>query len=570
MNEEAGKAILKPYFADPREAPLIFEQIMNELTSGTLMGSSEELREILRQAGLVQLWFFMRFILSVTGPYEKLNTALHLSMSNYAQSPMAMRPGARAAAFVFRSSFKTTIFGTGRGHWLVTRDGNTRFLFVSNTAGHANAARGVIKDVTETNEFYAWLYPECIPGSSAERWNADELVFPHRTRIYKEPSFTAKGIDSVHAGPHYTDENWDDLAGLEGLDKMMNVAAQMETARRNFRANKIPLLDEPRTSRIFYTSTIYGADDISMTEIIDQAKEIYGYRGEPEVQPVEGGEWDVYYRQIIEDGVEVHPDKMTAGEYEAMLIRDPWTALTQYKNTPRGAKIGGLEGQPRSCRILKNKEDRWVIIRRGDPNFGERNQAIYLSDCTVYMTCDPAGTDDSITSKSSRTSIGVWACDWEDNFYRIFSKVGYISDRAMYDSIFEGNKLFEGHILGTIFETVAMQKVLYKQLGREQAERGVWLALVRDPVRGSGDKEARIRHQLGGPLRAGKVWLADGCAAEFIEELKSFPSSKLDVLDESEKAFRLMTRPANEGEMGEAEEEEEIREYSASMNAFGW
>jgi hypothetical protein len=180
------------------------------------------------------------------------------------------------------------------------------------------------------------------------------------------------------------------------------------------------------------------------------------------------------------------------------------------------------------------------------------------------MTVDPAGTDDKITSRTSRTSIGIWFQDSEGNYYRVWQRVGYLSDRQMFDAIFEGNRIFAGYLIGTVFEKVAMQKVLYKQLQREQAERGIWLSLIPDDPR--SDKEARIRYGLSGSLRAGRIWLADGCATEFVEELDAFPAKRMDVLDESEKAFRRLPKPLTEKEEAEVAEQE----LEQSDNSFGY
>lgn len=559
---------LAPLFPTREEMLKVLGQLISELSSPTFSMTGKTLREYLRQMGLVQLWFFERFILGATGPYEQLNTEVHLDMANFGQSELALRPGALAAAFLFRGIFKTTIFGSGRGHWLCTRDGNQRYLICMNTAGNAARVKSVIKEVTETNPLYGWLYPEAVPKPGSDRWNKEEIVFPHRTRTFKEPSVLAMGIDSILASLHCNDIYWDDLAGLEGLDSTMNISAVMETAKKNFRSNRIPLLQSKRKSRTFYASTFYAPDDVSMTEVVAYCRSCWGYQDPEVIKEVDGGDWDIYYRSVVENGTAICPEIMDEREYEALLLRDPWTALTQYANSPRKARQGGLTGKPRSCRLGWDKDRRPYVVKRGDQNFGEKDSLVFLGSCFGMVTVDPAGTDDKVTSRTSRSSVGVWFRDSEDNLYRVWQKVGYIGDDVLYDAIFEANKIFSGYLIGTVFEKVAMQKVMYKQLQREQAKRGIYLALIPDDVR--SDKEARIRHGLGGPLRDGKIFLADGCATEFMEELLAFPSPRLDVLDESEKALRLLPKPLTEVEEMEYEETEAEIEESRSLNAFGY
>ena len=84
-----------------------------------------------------------------------------------------------------------------------------------------------------------------------------------------------------------------------------------------------------------------------------------------------------------------------------------------------------------------------------------------------------------------------------------------------------------------------------------------------------GDKKARIRNTLSLPLSEEKIYATPGPGTfmALSEEMKLFPSSntKLDVLDESEKALSALRLPETEEASRQREEDEEdeaVMEYT--------
>jgi hypothetical protein len=116
-------------------------------------------------------------------------------------------------------------------------------------------------------------------------------------------------------------------------------------------------------------------------------------------------------------------------------------------------------------------------------------------------------------------------------------------------------------------EANAFQRILKRVIEREMELRNKYIPVV--PVLAQGDKKARIRTALGMRLAREKIWMVRGADREFREELKVFPMSenKLDVLDESEKAFAYLQRPTSPEEDEKYEEIE--REVSAGMVNVG-
>lgn len=99
-----------PLFTSYEEGQTVIQQLITEVTGNMQTGA--EVRRYLAQAGLVNLWFFLKFILGYNGPYDELNDGIHLEMCNWRQSDAAMGEGARAACFVPRAFCKCECKGT--------------------------------------------------------------------------------------------------------------------------------------------------------------------------------------------------------------------------------------------------------------------------------------------------------------------------------------------------------------------------------------------------------------------------------------------------------------------------
>jgi hypothetical protein len=114
----------------------------------------------------------------------------------------------------------------------------------------------------------------------------------------------------------------------------------------------------------------------------------------------------------------------------------------------------------------------------------------------------------------------------------------------MFDHIFQGQLHFSGHVRGVAVETNAMQRILLPLLRKEGLDRQTYINPIAAPS--TGDKDARIRNNVGRELQRGTIWLSDGCSTDFIEEKNLFPQSKWkkDVLDAAEKAMTTLRTPS--------------------------
>lgn len=105
------------------DGEIVLKQLLSEIASGHIT-QDETLRQAWRQAGFVNLWFFLKHICSYGGPYGNLNDDLHVDMCNFRQN--LLQPGTRGAMFIPRSHYKcetstTPLFTLNRGE-LLARD----------------------------------------------------------------------------------------------------------------------------------------------------------------------------------------------------------------------------------------------------------------------------------------------------------------------------------------------------------------------------------------------------------------------------------------------------------------
>jgi hypothetical protein len=185
------------------------------------------------------------------------------------------------------------------------------------------------------------------------------------------------------------------------------------------------------------------------------------------------------------------------------------------------------------------------------------------------MSTDLAATEAGIKAKSCRSALAVWAKDAENNVYRIWSRVGYFSIFQIFDYVFEGHRAFPGLIRVTIIESNAFQKIIKPLLQREELVRNVSIRPM--AVNAQGDKKARIRTAWGPALARRQVFTTLEAGKPVLEELRVFPMSetRLDTLDESEKAFVYLVRPDSQDERALQDQEEEDRAMTA-LNAVGY
>lgn len=565
-----------PLFPDKASGQRVMGELIETIKGGHFSGANEEIRQYIRQAGFVSLWFFLKYIAGFAGPFDKLNDDLHLDMCNFRQSGYCMRPGSRAAAFVPRGTFKSTIFTSGGNGWELLRDPDLKIRVVNAIVEKAQSFKLTTQRIFDSNEFFAWLYPEYVPERGQERWNANDMCLPNRSRYYNEPNLKASGATGAAEGDHHDLLNIDDLVGLDALDAGNQSNVNMVHAKNWYNTNSSALLVSVKKSRIVVVATRYAGDD-PYQPMCDSAHTIVGYKDENLIED-ESGEFALYYRLVMEENPEtgeqepIFPEEIDAAEIERIMRRDPWTAFTQYYNLPQKAGLAEFyEMETKYARLRYDADSsEWVIDRPpSDNDPDDAGSTIALKACDVVMSVDPAGTEKNKGAKTSRTSIGIWAMDSKERVYRLWQRVGYFGIRQVFDSIFEGHKMLGGHIRATVIESNAMQRILGPLVREEELRHGIFVNAQETPAK--GDKVARIRNVVGLKLSHGLLYLCDNAMLEFEEERKKFPTShKMDVLDESEKGITALIRPMSDEERTYRELEEEDQEQEAALSAFGY
>jgi len=560
-----------PLFSSKEESQRIITELISEVNSEHFDPSKVDVLEYLKQASLVNLWFFLKVVAGFSGPYEKLNDDLHLDMCNFRQSDACMEPGARAAAFIPRGHYKSTIFTHGANTWELVRNPNLRIRIVNAVIDKAHQFKRISQRTFDGNQLFGLLFPQFVPKGTEKRWNEQEFVLGNRERMYSEPSVKVGGVGGSSEGDHHDLLVLDDLIGLDNLNANREANALMQQAIDFFNTNTAALLDSWKTSRIVMVATRYATDDVYSLAWQDM-KSLTGFQDE-DAEVREDGTWNVYYRLVEEpphSGNIVFPENFTVEGIRKLERDDWWTAATQYFNKPESTGLAELyDYTPKRCSIRWSDDLGEFIIRWEGGNFGEKGGQVRLNDCDVVMSVDPAGTEKGVKSRTSRTSIGIWAMDSSARKFRIWGRVGYFDVNKMFDYIFEGHKKFPGYVRGLAIESNAMQKVLLPLIRSESFKRDTYVNII--PVFATYDKDARIRNSVGLALQKGEVYLTDEHGAEFREELKGFPiSKKKDVLDESDKAFTELRRPFSAEEVAEAIEEDEEFEFEASQNIVGY
>jgi len=555
----------------------VLTDLYADITSSHPTTSSRQTMDVMRQAGLVNLWFFLKVIAGAFGPYEWLNDTLNLDMCNWRQSDSCMAPGSRWLALMPRGHGKSSIFSHGANTWMATRDSSVAINLVNAVISRAEGFKNLSKKTIDSNALYAALYgpqwefpdgtpiPSRVPVPNSKEWNGEVIVMPNRVRFAAEPTIKASGITSSGEGDHFTDLDIDDPIGLDAVDWQYQATVMMENAKKYMNTNLSALLRSAKRGRIGVVGTRYSQDDCYAAFVKD-AKEVVGAMDE-DVGPMPGGTWSIYYRLVQEEGEMLAPEVIDEKQLSKL---DSWTAALQYWNKPQKSGLNEFTKYVvKPCKLFEDKKSNLFLLSYRD-ELSDEVKTLNCATLTGVISTDAASKDREVTALTSRTSIAVWFMDDGNRAFRVWNKVGYLTMDETFDAIFEAWSLFPGLLQATLFETNAMQKGLYQLLEKEQERRKVYISLREAPAK--GDKIARIRAVVGWYFAQGLIYATPEAVIEIQQEKDAFPSRRVDVLDETEKALSWMRRPANAEEIEMAVESDIEHELSLVENdsLFGY
>jgi hypothetical protein len=568
---------LAPRFAGP-DAQLLVEQIVDETATGAFP-VTDEFRELLRELGFVNLWFFLKFIAGYNGPFDKLNVGLHLDMCN-----TRMRyqyPGARFAAFEPRKVYKSTIFTAGAMAWSALRDPDRTHGLFSNTTEFSLGQVHTIQRVYDSNEFFAWLYPEYVPAKNQQRWNNNEANLPNKTRVTVDPTFAGYGVGCNTAGKHPDDMYVDDPVGDKQLLAMRESGMAMLKIR-NWLTSNIRSLTKSAAASVYYCGTRYAADD-AHGFVFESVKERLGYWDELDESLYRcsaKGEWSVYYRTVKEHGEIIMPEAYTQELLDLTLEEDPWTYWTQMVNNPQKSGIAELNmySVP-ECELVWDEQNRPAIkLVHGDADGIPRMEYVLLSSCDVVQAGDPATTEKGITAKTSRSAVGLIAHDAKDRQFVFGIRADYVRTSEVFEWFWSNAKRYAELLRASILEAQGAFKILAHDFVDEEYRRNKEAILKHEaqvflrlrPVTKTGGKDVGIRNALEPRLNAGKLYLEKNSRSEFLAELNVFPASnRKDILDMVALGVQHTVRPFDAQEL-QVREERDGRFKNRACNAASW
>lgn len=564
---------LAPDLTKASDLRLILIHLLKEVRSQNPQVHGK-VRSLLRQAGLVNLWFFLKAICGASGPYDKLNSGLHLELCNFRQSDYCMGPGARGAAILPRNHRKSTIMTHGGCTWDLLRDPDERVFIGSGILKRSNSFKTQIQRNYDSNPLMKEVYTEWCPTFTTPKgtrrpykWNEEEFEMPNRTRRWAETSVTARAATGTSEGGHYSVFDLDDLAGLDDLTAERQGSITMVSKTQWFQTNTRSLLYDQITSRIIYAATRFGVDDPSQL-IVDDCKKVLGFK-DGSIKEIENGHWIIYYRSIIENGVIIQPEAVTKEFLDDWRDKDFWSYATQGANSIEDSGVAEFNTyKSRFCKAYPNGEGRWVVdktLALNEESIGPKT--FFLDSCDSGIYVDPAATEKGLMSKACRTAIVYWARDADDCRYLIDVRTGQWDIFGVCDEIFEMAKKYNGLYKEVGFEEVSFQRAIRSVLLSERYNRKMHLNVV--GCKAQGEKDFRIRTLVGNPLAQGLVWLNRNCKyGDFLDEQKVFPSNRFrkDVLDATAMAFQRLERPLGFEETRAMEEDDEIFELAVGRN----
>lgn len=549
----------------------VIDQVITEISSSNLSTSNEEIRQVLRQTGFVNLWFLLKFIAGYSGPFDKLNENLHLDMANFRQEMMI--PGRKAAGFTPRGCYKTTIFTIGGCIFILLRDPDACIELFSCVETRSVDFFRTVQKTFDHNELFAWLYPEYVPEKNAERWNKTEMVLPNRTRHFTEPSLRGHGVGCSTQGIHGTHLIIDDPIGDTQLNVERDATAEMERISNWLvtNINNETLVKDHLTYQMFYTATRYGVND-SHAFIFKDPGKLYGFWDHLDLDEKDNGEWHIYNRTVIENGELIFPESFTQEKLEKMKEEDPWTYFTQYQNDPYKSGLNELnEYKVKECELVW--ENTWKVLYY----FSGQLYTVLLNECDVVIATDPGATVGRKTSKTSKSATILYARDWRNNRFILRLKSGYVQPSAVFNWNYNLIRQFHTSHRRTLLETQGAFKLLesvWMDYWRQKVDEAVKENETHYPLKlqgkpKTGDKKAMIRNTLEPILKDGLLFAEKTTKSKIDKAIMSFPFGALDILDAVCLAERGSIRPKTEKQK-KAMKRQESRFKNRHANAAGY
>ncbi len=549
---EIARHPLAPMYGGKEDPYQVLQYALETMTSQNGFQTTEEIRQLLRQTGLVSLWFYLKFICGFAGPYDQLNGELHVEMCNYRQM-VAVTPGIKGAMFFPRSALKSTIGTHGANAWELLRNPDLRIGCASETYDRALDFVMATVAVYRDNSLHKWLYPEW------EKVNRDDisLVLGNRKKRYVEPSLKAITAGGSTQGGHYDLFNADDIVGDDMLNSDFSATADMLRMGNWLHSNLKTLVVQWSKSRVLVSGTRYCIDD-PYEKIMLHSKVHLGH-WEDEDYPVDpAGDWITEFWPVKVGKDSIWDEKYPVAELEKMAVENPQLYWTQYANSVRSVKPGDF-GQYRLGKATM------TFSEAGGFRVQLENGGEYpLSDADVVCAGDPAASSRRATSRTSKSAVVVVARFPSDEVVVLEAQEGYVEPTRFFDWFYQYRHKYGILMRSPYVEAQAGFKAFIPMARREALIRGEELNVQGVPA--LGEKETTIRNILQPYLVRNKLYAREEIWQSLAEQLKLFPSSRMDLLDALKIAVFKTSRPEGSEGDGCDDEDDEDRNPNSGRN----
>ena len=421
--------------------------------------------------------------------------------------------------------------------WWVTKHPETTILYISATAGLAEAQLYAMQTILES-EPYTMLWPEMINKDKGrrEKWTTTEIKVDHPIRKaekVRDATITTAGITTNTTGFHADVIISDDVVvpdnayTMDGRRKVAAAMSQMESIKNAGGLTKA-------------VGTRYHPKDLYDTWL-EQIVPIYDEANlEDDVILGEELVWEVFERTVETNGSYLWPrtqrsDGKWFGFNRAVLSRikakyeDITQFFAQYYNDPNDSstdRINREKFQYYDQKFLKNSGGVWKFMDKR---------------LNVYASIDFAF---SLGKKADSTAIVVIGIDSDGHIYILdidrfkTDKIGvYFEHISNLHSQWNFKKLRA--------EVSVAQKVIVRDLKDEITRNGLVLTVDEfRPTRNEGSKEERIAAALEHKYENGSMWHYRGGYTPILEEeLVMNKPPHDDIKDALASAVEIATKP---------------------------
>ena len=400
-------------------------ELSKAYTNGSLV-KQEKTRDELRSLSDTNFFFFCKAILG----FKDMTSQLHLDLCNFMQH----RSSHKKLVLVPRGHLKTHVVTIGYTLWRVCKDPNLRVIWVNATATNAQHFLRIAAKQFETNSLLRWLYPEVIPDFKKVKWCATEIELS-RDKVCAESTIEVIGISGAVTSRHYDIVIKDDIMD----ESIASSEVLMEDVSRWLRYGEA-IYEDPSMGEDIVVGTRYSNMDI--------------YKSMKD-----SGEYSVYERQAIENGVSIWPERFSLETLSGIKKNQgSYVFSSQYMNNPV---------DPESALFKRfNIVSPDKIPKRG----------------VVFMTVDPAtgkGQDDLAIVVSKFDQFGVE--------YVIDSVVGKYDPRDTATHLIRLWRLYNP--VNIRIEDVAFQNVLIFYIKELCLRMGLGLPII--PLKRRGESKVK-------------------------------------------------------------------------------